>query len=193
MKKKEIYIFLFDGFSDWEIAYLTPEIAKSTKVNLKTFSLEGSSVTSMGGLKIIPDLSVDKLSTDDMSLLILPGGVAWEQNKINGIEKVINILHSENKTIAAICGATIFLAGMGYLDHVRHTSNDLNYLKNFAPNYHGENNYQTEFAVSDKNIITANGIAPIEFAREIFKNIHLFHDEDIEKWYQLFKNGIWSE
>jgi len=29
--KKQIFIFLFDGFSDWEIAYLTSEIQKSEK------------------------------------------------------------------------------------------------------------------------------------------------------------------
>jgi len=192
MKKKEIYIFLFDGFSDWEIAYLTPEIAKSNTVKMRTFSLDGSPVTSMGGLKIIPDLSLEKLTTDEISLLILPGGEAWEQNKMNSIEKIVNVLYSENKPIAAICGATVFLAGMGLLDDIQHTSNDLNYLKSVAPNYHGDNKYQSELAVTDRNIITANGIAPIEFAREIFKKVHLHSDNDIEKWYQLFKNGIWS-
>jgi len=36
-------------------------------------------------------------------------------------------------------------------------------------------------------------IAPIEFAVEIFKKIELKPDDEIEKWFQLFKNGIWSE
>lgn len=31
MALQNIYIFLFDGFSDWEIAYLTPELTKSEK------------------------------------------------------------------------------------------------------------------------------------------------------------------
>ena len=28
---ENVYIFLFDGFSDWEIAYLTPELKKAKK------------------------------------------------------------------------------------------------------------------------------------------------------------------
>ena len=47
--------------------------------------------------------------------------------------------------------------------------------------------------MTDRNIITANGIAPIEFAREIFKTIGLYNNDNIEKWFQLFKNGIWSK
>ena len=59
-----------------------------------------------------------------------------------------------------------------------------------APKYSGDENYQNSLAITDRNITTANGIAPIEFAREIFKAIGLYSDENIEKWFQLFKNGI---
>jgi len=43
---------------------------------------------------------------------------------------------------------------MGYLEHIKHTSNDLNYLKNFAPNYHRENKYQTEMYGRGKDKIS---------------------------------------
>jgi len=36
--KKGIYVFLFDGYSDWEISYLTPEINKREEFNLVHFS-----------------------------------------------------------------------------------------------------------------------------------------------------------
>ena len=82
---------------------------------------------------------------------------------------------------------------MGILNDLKHTSNDLNYLKAIAPKYIGETNYENKLAVSDRNIITANGIAPIEFAKEIFTKIELYDLDHIEKWFQLFKNGIWKE
>ena len=69
----------------------------------------------------------------------------------------------------------------------------LNYLKGIAPKYRGDENYQNSLAVTDMNIITANGTAPIEFAREIFMIIGLYSDDNIEKSFQLFKNGIWRE
>lgn len=50
MKKKKIYVFLFNGFSDWEIAYLTPEIKKNEDFELIYFSKGGNSISSMGGL-----------------------------------------------------------------------------------------------------------------------------------------------
>lgn len=190
--KKKIYVFLFDGFSDWEISYLTPEINKSEQFNLVYFSTNGDQITSMGGLQIKPTESLDDLKFEDINMLILPGGTAWEKGENKEIEKVATGLFEAGKPIAAICAATTYLGQLGLLNELKHTSNDLNYLKGIAPEYSGDKNYQNSLAVSDRNIITANGIAPIEFACEIFKTIRLFSDDDIEKWFQLFKNGIWS-
>lgn len=191
--KKKIFVFLFDGFSDWEISYLTPEIKKNKEFEVIYFSKDGKPILSMGGLSISPEISLTEIKTDDVEMLILPGGVAWEKNENDFIESFVKNLFEKGKAIAAICAATTYLGKKGFLDNLKHTSNDLNYLKGIAPQYTGEESYINSFAVTDKNIITANGIAPIEFAREIFKKVNLYNDNDIEKWFQLFKNGIWSE
>jgi len=190
---KKIYVFLFDGFSDWEISYLTPEINKSEQFELVYFSKNGDLVTSMGGLQVKPTTSLADLDSEDIDMLILPGGSAWEKGENIEINNITNSLFEKGRPIAAICAATAYLGQLGVLDDLKHTSNDLYYLKGVAPNYCGEENYQNSFAVTDKNVITANGIASIEFAREVFKLIGLFNDENLEKWFQLFKNGIWSE
>lgn len=77
------------------------------------------------------------------------------------------------------------------MNDIKHTSNDLQYLKAIAPAYCGAENCVTQSAVTGKNIITANGTVPIEFAREIFRKLELYKEKDLKKWYQLFKNGIW--
>jgi len=187
------YVFLFDGFADWEIAYLMPELKKSEKIDLKTFTINGSSITSMGGLEISPNISLAKIETGKSSILVLPGGNAWETREINGIDELVKRFNEKNNVIAAICGATTYLGENGYLNRIKHTSNDLNYLKSTAPNYKGEKNYQFELVVTDENIITAGGISSIEFAREIFRKVNLFDEKSLESWYQLFKNGIWTE
>ncbi|HBG39836.1 MAG TPA: hypothetical protein DDW85_00310 [Porphyromonadaceae bacterium] len=79
------------------------------------------------------------------------------------------------------------------LHDTRHTSNDLSYLQAFAPGYSDEKNYLPVPAVTDKKMITASGIAPIEFAREIFTILQLWNEADIDKWFQLFKHGVWNE
>jgi putative intracellular protease/amidase len=191
--KKKIFVFLFDGFSDWEISYLTPEINKSGQFDLVYFSKNGNLITSMGGLQIRPTTSLSELNFEDLDMLILPGGTAWEKGENKEITKFTKHVFEKGKPIAAICAATTYLGQLGLLNDLKHTSNDLNYLKGIAPKYRGDENYQNSLAVTDRNIITANGIAPIEFAREIFKIIGLYNDDNIEKWFQLFKNGIWSE
>ncbi len=191
--KQKIYVFLFDGFSDWEISYFGPEINKSEQFDLVYFSKNGALITSMGGLQIKPTKSLDDLKFEDINMLILPGGTAWEKGENKEIEKITIDLFETGKPIAAICAATTYFGQLGLLDNLKHTSNDLNYLKGIAPKYSGYEHYQSSLAVTDKNIITANGIAPIEFACEIFKTIGLYSDDNIEKWFQLFKNGIWSE
>ena len=193
MKKKKIIVFLFNGFSDWEIAYLSPEIRKSEEFDLIYFSIDGSPVTSMGGLRVLPEVSLSGIDANDVYMMILPGGTAWEKGENTEIVPLTKTLFGERKTIAAICAATTFLAEQGFLNELKHTSNDLDYLKMVAPHYTGEKKYINSLAVTNGHVITAKGIAPIEFAREIFEKIKLHSTQDIEKWYQLFKNGVWSE
>lgn len=194
MEKFNVYVFLFEGFADWEIAYLMPELKKSEKINLKTFTIDGLPIFSMGGLKVYPDISVDDVNFGNSSnLIILPGGEAWGKNEIKGIDDILENFYNNGFPIAAICAATTYLGKKGFLDAVNHTSNDLSYLKAMVPNYKGEDYYQFELAISDKNIITASGISSLEFAREIFKKVNLYDDASIEKWYQLFKNGVWVD
>ncbi len=190
---KKVYVFLFNGFSDWEIAYLTPEIKKHEEFELIYFSIDGNSVMSMGGLQIMPDIAIKEIDINEVEMLILPGGEAWESDENDSIDSLIESLFAKGSTIAAICAATTYLGKKRILDELSHTSNDLNYLKAIATEYRGEGNYINEPAVTDQNVITANGTAPIEFSREIFKKLKLYSGSEIENWFQLFKNGVWNE
>lgn len=190
--KKKIFIFLFDGYSDWEIAYLTPEIHKSEHFEVVYFSKDGNPVTSMGGLKITPTMSLPEVNIRNLHLLVLPGGEAWDRGENTEVENLVKSCSEKRKPIAAICAATGFLARLGMLDKIKHTSNDIEYMKYAAPNYHGEKYYENVLAITDHNIITACGVAPIEFAQEIFHYIELLNPFELKKWFQLFKNGDWS-
>jgi len=147
----------------------------------------------MGGLEILHDISLSEIIIGDVDILILPGGTAWEKGENNELDQLTKTLFEKGKTISAICAASTYLGQKGFLNKLQHTSNDLDYLKGIAPQNSGEKDYINSFAVTDQNIITANGIAPIEFAREIFEKVDLYNDNDTEKWYQLFKNGIWRD
>jgi hypothetical protein len=74
------YVYIADGMSDWELGFITPEINTSRYFKqgrepyvVKTFGLRGDPVATMGGLRILPDLVIDEVSTQQAALLLLPG------------------------------------------------------------------------------------------------------------------------
>jgi hypothetical protein len=49
--------------------------------------------------------------------------------------------------------------------------------------------YKDELAVTDENLITASGIAPVDFAMHIFRRLDLYSQQVLDAWYGLFKTG----
>ena len=190
--KQNVYILVMDGLADWEPSFALAEINKSGKYNVVSVGFTRQPVITMGGLKLIPDIVVGDVQLAEAALFILPGGSMWEHFLDIGFSKFLQDLHKAQVPIAAICGATLTVIRAGLTHEVYHTSNDLQYLQYILPDYTDTAYYVNEFATSDRNIITANGLGSIEFAREIFKQLQLFSDEGIENWYQMFKHGIYT-
>lgn len=191
MTLTEACVFVFDGFSDWETAYAAAEINGSDRFEIITAGASADPVHSMGGFKVLPDLALAELSPDDAAMLILPGGHSWEEEGAHpeAMEAADRFL-SAGKPVAAICAATLCLARLGRLDNAPHTSNGLDYLLCLAPDYRGENLYQLMPAVTGGNIITANGTASVEFAREVLIALGVYDTPTANQWYTLFRGGI---
>jgi putative intracellular protease/amidase len=188
MKTRKCFMFVFDGFADWEPALATSALNRFTSFEIIVFSADGKPVTSFGNLSVTPDTSMESINVSQLDLLLLPGGEAWDQNGNREIIPLLNKVLDAGKTVAAICGATGFMANHGYLDSVPHTSNHLTYyLKQIAPNYKGESHYVDQPAVSSGNLITASGAAPLEFASEILEHFDLFKNEELKTWFGYFK------
>jgi hypothetical protein len=94
--------------------------------------------------------------------------------------------------LAAIFGATLAISRAGLTHRVRHTSNILEYLQGLVPGYSDQDHYVNEFAVTDQNIVTANGLGSVEFAREILKILGVYNEADADAWYGMFKHGIYA-
>ncbi len=190
--QKELSI-LFDTLADWEIGYITAGInnpmmqVNPDKYQLKTFSIDGKPIRTIGGLQITPDLSLDEVSFSDAEMLILPGGKSWDDGGNQNATLLAKEFHKNKIKVAAICGATLGLAKIGLFDSIQHTSNSKDYLLN--SHYQGGEHYVDALSVSDKGVITASGTASLEFAREIFKEIHLYKTDVLEAWYTLFKTS----
>ncbi len=189
-----VYLYVFDTMSDWEIGYLTAELNSGryykkglNPTKVVTVGIEKTAITTMGGLKIQPDIKLDEIIIESTDALILPGGNTWTESVHQPILEIAQRCLHEGIWVAAICGATIGLVQSGLLNSRLHTSNDLDYLKMVCPTYTGEKYYKTASAVTDQKLITASGIAPLEFTVQVLKALEVFSSKTLEAWYNLNK------
>jgi putative intracellular protease/amidase len=190
---KEVALFVFDGLADWEIGLITYEIQTRTNNKIITFGSSSNTIITGGGLKVLPDKTMISLELDKLSAVILPGGTIWEKEEPSDLKHVIERIIDKNIPLAAICGATLFLAKNNFLECVKHTSNSKKYLLEKAGMYKGHENYQVAPSVINKNIITANGQFPIDFAANILKSINIYKEETIEEFLWFWKQQEPSE
>jgi putative intracellular protease/amidase len=193
MSARNVYLFVFDSMSDWEASFAVaginnPRFQKHPgRYRILTVGPTRKPITTMGGVRILPDLALSEIETDRAAMLILPGGESWESfSNLEAID-VARVFFIASVPVAAICGATFALARAGMLDDFHHTSNSRDYL--LASGYRGEKFYCDAPAVTDESVITASGLAPLEFAREVFKALDLYTPSALEAWYSLFKFG----
>lgn len=189
MKERKCFLFVFDGYADWEPALAIATLNKYSDFSIISFSVDGSPVLSMGGLKIHPDRSLREIGPGEVDLLILPGGDRWLSTGNKEIIPFVRSVAERKGNIAAICDATIFLARLGYLNQSWHTSNGPHYLLEKVASYKGRQYYEDLPAVVHDNLITANGAGMVEFAVEILKQQKVFDPVTLEKVYDLYKSS----
>ena len=189
---KIVHLFVFDTMADWEAAYAVAAInspqfqSGPNRYRVVTAAATLAPVTTMGGVRIEPDVTIDTVFPEDSAMLILPGGSAWENYGNSEALELAAQFMAAGVPVAAICAATLALARAGLLNHLRHTSNAREYL--ISSGYRGTAFYCGAPAVTDKNVITATGLAPVDFAREIFNRLNLYSAASIEAWYAMFKH-----
>jgi putative intracellular protease/amidase len=191
------HLYVFEGWADWEPSFATaglnnPQFQRDPgRWSVQTVGVSRHAVRSMGGVITLPDLSLVELQTEPGDLLLLPGGPRWEGQLADSPHRqAIELAHKYlqcGHTVAAICGATAGLAHAGLLDDRPHTSNAASYLK--GTGYEGAEHYRDEAAVDHDGLITAGGMAPLEFARAVFARTGLYEDDALEAWYALNKTG----
>ena len=186
-----VYFFVFEGFADWEAALALCEIRRPGDYRLRTVGIDRRPVRSMGGLTVLPDISLDEIDIDGAVLMILPGGTAWERGEIEPISAVVRSLHDNGVTIGALCSGVLALAYAGLLDTRRHAGNYAGHIETYVPDYAGSAHYDADsFAITHDGLITAAGVGGVEFAREVIRALDLYDERDTAMWYRLFKHGV---
>jgi putative intracellular protease/amidase len=183
---------VFDGLADWEPAHILCELRKSGQYVVKTAGFSLEPITTMGGITILPDVTIEDVGVEETAVFILPGGHMWEQQGNEPLQALLRDLHAQDVPLAAICGATLEIARAGLTHRVRHTSNILEYLQGLVPTYDDHEYYVNESAVTDQNIVTADGLSSVDFAREVLKLLGVYNEADADAWYGMYKHGIYA-
>lgn len=185
-----VYLFVFDGFADWEAALALCEIRRPGDYRVRTVGLDRRPVQSMGGLVVLPDIGLDEIEIDSAVLAIVPGGTLWERGEIVSVSATLRRLYAAGATIGALCDGVLALARAGLIDTRRHCANYLGHIETYVPDYYGSAHYDAEaLAVTDDRIITAGGVGSVDFAREVIRALDLYDERDTGVWYRLFKHG----
>lgn len=129
--------------------------------------------------------------SDDYAALVLIGGFGWATPVAERVVPIIRQAVERGKIVGAICNGASFMAKCGFLNSVRHTGNGLEQLQAWGgENYTNPAGYVNAQAVSDRRIVTANGSATLEFARELLLLLENDTPERIEMYYQFNKQGF---
>jgi putative intracellular protease/amidase len=182
------HLALYDALADWEVGHLLVELRTGrytgTPWNVVTVAESREPITTMGGLRILPDALLDDLDPAASNLLILPGGGRWDAGGGDAFAALAARFLDAGVPVAAICGATAGLARAGLLDKRHHTSAAAEYLK--ATGYAGGDRYRDERAVVDGDLITAGPDSPVQFARATLGRLGLTSDRKLEAYEGLF-------
>ncbi|QIU96585.1 type 1 glutamine amidotransferase family protein [Bacteroides faecium] len=196
---KEVIFVILEGFADWEGAYIATCLNQGVKpgnpitYKVKTLSITKEPVSSIGGFKVLPDYELKDMP-EDYAGLVLVGGMSWFSPEAELIVPLVKKAVKEKKLVAGICNASVFLGMHGFLNEVKHTSNTIDYLKQYAGDkYTGDSNYINKQAARDGNIVTANGTGQLEFCREILYALEADTADAIEESYLFYKNGFCPE
>lgn len=158
-----LYMFLAEGFEETE-AIGSLDVVRRAGIEIKTVGVTGKTVCGSHGVEIKSDITKDEISFEDMTGIVLPGGMPGTLNlqKDEIVQKTIEHCSKKGLLMAAICAAPMIYGELGILDG----KNAVCYPE-FEEHLKGAT-LKCDLCVADGNVITAKGAgASMLFGAEI--------------------------
>lgn len=180
----KILLFIFDNMADFEISFITHLLGSDAGKEIIPIAFEDKDIKTSSGLIYKPKMLVKDALRINAEGVIIPGG--WNKEIRPELIDLIKELNIRKKLVAAICVGSIVLAKSGVLIDKNYTTSAIQWTKNHQK-FFGESdpfpreNFIDSRVVVDSNIITAEGIAFIDFAIEICDWFNLFENVDDKK------------
>ncbi len=170
--------------ADFEISLLLHRIKNTGKRDIISISESLDKLTAQSGLHYFPDFRIDEISEkeapDKYEALIIPGGPI--NNEQNGICRLALKMLETGKLVAAICFAPQFLGRAGILDRYAYTTScSAEKIRSLGcEDPFNWKNYVQKRTVVDRNLITAQGYAFVDFAKEVCAYLNIFDNKQQE-------------
>lgn len=111
-----IYCFLANGFEETE-ALAPVDILRRAELEVITVGVGGKEIRGSHGIKVIADIEETEVVTDNMDMVILPGGMPGTLNLDHSpiVAACVNYCVQNDLPVAAICAAPSVLGHLGVL------------------------------------------------------------------------------
>lgn len=112
-----VYILLGEGFEEAE-AIVPGDLLRRAGVDVAYVGLDGLAVKGSHGITVTADMTLEQVKTEDMEMLVLPGGLGGVASIQMDLFATALIQKARDLGcwLAAICAAPSILAHMGMLD-----------------------------------------------------------------------------
>jgi len=120
---KRVLILLAPGFEEIE-AVTTIDILRRAGVEVTVAGTAEGTIEGSRRVKLLADLSIDKVAGGDYDMIVLPGGQPGTNNLAadERVRRILKEAREKEKYISAICAAPSILAASGLLKGKRATS-----------------------------------------------------------------------
>jgi len=149
---KKVLIPLAPGFEEIE-AVTVVDILRRSGAKVSIAGTIAGLIEGSRGVKVVPDVYLDEISSNNIDLMVLPGGQPGTDNlmKDKRITTLLKKMKEKEKLIGAICAAPIVLEVNGILKNKKRTCHP-SVKQNLAGKLYSEKK-----VVIDGNIITSQG------------------------------------
>lgn len=168
------YLFLAEGFEETE-ALTTLDLLRRAKIEVQTVGVTGKTVIGSHSIPVIADITVNEINVDNLSGVILPGGMPGTKNlwASESVKTFVMSAYNQNMPVCAICAAPLIFGRLGILEGRKAVC-----YPGFEAELKGATIIDVK-SVTDGNVITAKAAGAVcEFAYNI---ISMVRDEDIAR------------
>ncbi len=178
---EKVLVFIYEEMADFEITFVTHLLGADAGKEIVTIAYEDKLIKSKSGITYKPSRLIKDVLEEEVEGLIIPGG--WNGEIRPELIELIQGLNVKGKLLGAICAGPRFLAKAGVLDNVKYTTSIAQWTEKHVEQFKENDpfpreNFVFQRVIRDGNIITAQGVAFVDFAIEVCDWFSLFDDEE---------------